>query len=127
MKLTVDGKLYEVDVDVAEPEQPQPTGYLATAGQIRAPEAYPHPVFVAAPSKSTGADEAKFCRSPISGLVIRVLAQVGQSIKANDVLVVVEAMKMETAITSPVHGKIAAVRVGSGESVQANQVLIQFE
>ena len=127
LKLTVDGKLYEVDVDVAEPEQPQPTGYLLSAGQARAPAAQPKPSAVAAPTKTNVADEAKVCRSPISGVVIRVLAQIGQSIKANDVLVVVEAMKMETAITSPVDGKITTVRVGPGESVQANQVLIEFE
>ena len=53
--------------------------------------------------------------------------QVGQQIKANDVLVVLEAMKMETVVTSPGDGKIAKVNVKSGDPVQSGQVLIEFE
>jgi methylmalonyl-CoA carboxyltransferase small subunit len=40
---------------------------------------------------------------------------------------VLEAMKMETAISSPVAGKVAKVRVGVGDPVQAGQVLVEFE
>src|SRR5205807_6020645 len=53
------------------------------------------------------ADESKVCRSPIAGVVVRGSAQVGQTIQVNDVLLVLEAMKMETVITSPVAGKVA--------------------
>jgi methylmalonyl-CoA carboxyltransferase small subunit len=73
------------------------------------------------------ADESKVCRSPCAGVVVRVSAQVGQAIQVNDVLLVLEAMKMETAISSPVAGKVAKVRVGVGDAVQAGQVLIEFE
>ena len=72
------------------------------------------------------ADESKVCRSPIAGVVVRVSAQVGQTIQANDVLLVLEAMKMETAITSPVAGKVARVNVNAGGAVQAGQVLVEF-
>jgi methylmalonyl-CoA carboxyltransferase small subunit len=60
-------------------------------------------------------------------MVVRVSAQVGQSIQANDMLMVLEAMKMETVITSPVAGKIAKVNVQTGDSVKGGQVLIEFE
>ena len=60
-------------------------------------------------------------------LVVSVSAQVGQQIQANDVLVVLEAMKMETVVTSPVNGKIAKVNVSAGDSVQGGQLLIEFE
>jgi methylmalonyl-CoA carboxyltransferase small subunit len=59
-------------------------------------------------------------------VVVRVSAQVGQAIQANDVLLVLEAMKMETVITSPVAGKVARVNVNAGDAVQAGQVLVEF-
>jgi methylmalonyl-CoA carboxyltransferase small subunit len=78
------------------------------------------------PSSAPAADEAKVCRSPISGVVRRVSAQVGQAIQANDVLLVLEAMKMETVITSPVAGKVAKVNVNVGDPVVGGQVLVEF-
>ena len=125
LKLTVDGKLYEVDVDVAESEQPQP-GYVPPAGPLRRDP----PLGTAPPARSQGetvADEGKVCRSPISGVVVRVSAQVGQEIQVNDVLMVLEAMKMETTITAPIAGKIAKVNAQAGDPVQVKQVLIEFE
>lgn len=131
LKLTVDGKLYEVDVDVAEPEQPHP-GYVppATAAHLSAAEAggKSDPT-TSAPQTGAAApvDESKVCRSPITGVVVRVSAQVGQSIQANDVLMVLEAMKMETMITSPISGKIARVNAKAGDPVQGGQILVEFE
>jgi methylmalonyl-CoA carboxyltransferase small subunit len=72
-------------------------------------------------------NEDKVCRSPVSGIVVRVAAQVGQSLQSGDILVVLEAMKMETNITAPSAGKIAAIRVNQGDSVQAGQVVAEFE
>jgi methylmalonyl-CoA carboxyltransferase small subunit len=60
-------------------------------------------------------------------VVVRVSAQVGQRIQANDVLMVLEAMKMETVITSPIEGTIAKVNVNAGDSVQGRLVLVEFE
>jgi len=59
-------------------------------------------------------------------VVTRVSAQVGQSIQVNDVLLVLEAMKMETVITSPLAGKVARINVNAGDAVQAGQVLVEF-
>lgn len=126
LKLTVDGNLYEVDVEVAEPEPPRP-GYVPPAGQASRRAA---PAGAAPRSRSTGervADESKVCRSPIAGVVVKVPAQVGQEIQVNDVLLVLEAMKMETVITAPIAGKIARVNAQVGDSVQSKQVLVEFE
>lgn len=128
LKLTVDGKVYEVDVEVAEPDPPQPS-YVPPAGQAK-PAGRPAAGGVAPsaqiPSEST-ADESKVCRSPVSGAVVRVLAQEGQAIQANDVLMVLEAMKMETEITSPIDGKISKINASVGQSVQGGQVLVEFQ
>ena len=72
-------------------------------------------------------DEEKVCRSPISGIVVRVTAQAGQQIQVGDAVLVLEAMKMETDITAPVPGKIRAINVKVGDSVQGGQVLVEFE
>ena len=128
LKMTVDGKLYEVDVEIFEPEQPQP-GYYAPPGQTRVPAAAPVAPRLA-PSSGVSApvaDEAKVCRSPVSGIVVRIAAQVGQTLQTGDVLIVLEAMKMETNITAPNAGKIASIKVSQGDGVQSGQVVVEFE
>jgi methylmalonyl-CoA carboxyltransferase small subunit len=128
LKITVDGKVYEVDVEVSEPEPPQP-GYVPPAPQTRVPAPPPG---AAPPVRPTAAptpvaDESKVCRSPIAGVVVRISAQAGQAIQANDPLLVLEAMKMETVITSPIAGKVRRVTVNAGDAVQPGQVLVEFE
>jgi methylmalonyl-CoA carboxyltransferase small subunit len=124
LKITVDGKVYEVDVEASE-EAPRRTAPVAGATPRAVPGA---PPVVGAPQSSTSvSDESKVCRSPVAGVVVKVTAQVGQAIQANDVLMVLEAMKMETSISSPVAGKVARVNVGVGDPVQGGQVLVEFE
>ncbi|HTU02794.1 MAG TPA: acetyl-CoA carboxylase biotin carboxyl carrier protein subunit [Candidatus Sulfotelmatobacter sp.] len=124
LRVTIDQRTYDVDVEAAEPEAPvQPQRPLAVeSAPLRAPTAPPRP------SDAAGtADEKKICRSPVTGVVVRVAAQVGQMIQTGDVLLVLEAMKMETTITAPTPGKVADLKVSPGDSVQAGQVVVQFE
>jgi methylmalonyl-CoA carboxyltransferase small subunit len=72
-------------------------------------------------------DEGKVCRSPVAGVVIKVNVKPGQAIQANDLMVVLEAMKMETNVTAPVEGKVKTVKVAQGDSVKVNQVVVEFE
>lgn len=124
-KLTIDGKTYVVDLEPVESE-PQRAGAAPLPGA-----SHFHPPAAAPPPPPSGgsavADESKVCRSPVAGVVVRVSAQVGQSIQANDELIVLEAMKMETTITSPVAGKVSKVNAAVGDSVQSQQVLVEFE
>jgi methylmalonyl-CoA carboxyltransferase small subunit len=127
LRITVDGKLYEVDVEVEETEPPQP-GRLSQAPPTRVaaltPDAAPPQPTPKAPSPV--ADEGKVCRSPIAGVVVRMSAQVGQAIQVNDPLLVLEAMKMETVITSSIAGTVAKVNISVGDAVQGGQVLVEF-
>ena len=126
LKLTIDGKVYEVDVEASEPAQPQPSYIPPMKAQVpaaQAPSAAPRPQA----GQEAVADESKVCRSPMAGVVVRVAAQVGQSIQANDVLLVLEAMKMETVVTAVRAGKVSKVNVNPGDSVQGGQVLIELE
>jgi biotin carboxyl carrier protein len=124
LKITIDGKVYEVDVEATEPERRANT----TAGSMpRTPAATAPHVAPQGTGVPPVADESKVCRSPVAGVVVNVSAQIGQVIQANDVLLVLEAMKMETSISSPMAGKIARVNVGVGDAVQSGQVLVEFE
>jgi methylmalonyl-CoA carboxyltransferase small subunit len=71
-------------------------------------------------------DESKLCRSPIAGVVVRVAAEVGKPVKAQDPLVVLEAMKMESSITAPRDGTPAVVHVKPGDAVKAGEVLVEL-
>ena len=128
LKITVDNKTYEVDVEATEPEAvPPPRGYVVQPAITRLPATASAPS--AAPSAASGApvNEEKVCRSPINGVVIKVLAQPGQSIQPGDILLVLEAMKMETNITAPIGGKVVKVNVNVGDGVQGGQVVAEFE
>jgi len=76
------------------------------------------PVVCARPAVSAG---------PVAGVVVKLNVQPGQEIQTNDLMMVVEAMKMETNITAPVAGKVKKVNVAQGDGVKVNQVLVEFE
>ncbi|RUL87300.1 biotin/lipoyl-containing protein [Tautonia sociabilis] len=131
LKITVDGKVYEVDVEVAEPEPYRPA-YVPASGHARLPAAPSAAAAASPPASPTPAsepvaDEGKVCRSPLTGVVSRVEVTPGQAIQVNDVLIVLEAMKMETVITAPVAGTVAKVNASVGDGVQQGQVLVEFE
>jgi biotin carboxyl carrier protein len=61
------------------------------------------------------------------GTVLRVLATPGDAVTAGETLVVLEAMKMELAVSAPAPGTVAAVHVSEGELVAAGQRLVEIE
>jgi methylmalonyl-CoA carboxyltransferase small subunit len=128
-KLNIDGKTYEVDVEATEAD-PRRAEHAAPIGATPRASAPPPTSPLPAPAaggSDPNVDESKVCRSPISGVVVQAPTQVGQVIQTGDTLMVLEAMKMETTITSPVGGKIAAIKAAVGESVQGGQILVVFE
>jgi methylmalonyl-CoA carboxyltransferase small subunit len=121
LKITVDGRTYEVEVEASEPDQAP-----APLPPVRLPPAAPAPPPAPAAAPPV-ADEGKVCRSPISGTVVRVTAQPGQAMQVGDTLLVLEAMKMETNITAPVAARVARLGAAVGEAVKTGQVLVEFE
>jgi len=125
LKITIDSKNYEVDVEVAEPEA---AGAPPRFHQSVESSAARTPVAVAAPPvDATPVNEGKVCRSPVSGIVASVAAKEGQSLEVGYELLVLEAMKMETQVTASAAGRVSSVKVKAGDSVQAGQVLVEFE
>ena len=68
----------------------------------------------------------KNIKAPISGRVIDVLVTAENQIKKGQVLIVIDAMKMENQIESPVNAKISEIKVNKGQSVMAGEVMITF-
>jgi methylmalonyl-CoA carboxyltransferase small subunit len=127
LRITVDQKTYEVDVEVAEDDRApaSPAHAYIPAAPTAMPSGPAPPRPAAVPDSNVAED--KVCRSPVAGIVVRVNAQLGQQIQANDPLLVLEAMKMETNITSPVAGKVKVINANVGDGVQVGQVLVEFE
>ena len=71
-----------------------------------------------------GADLARGeLHAPMPGLVVEVLAEVGDMVEAGAALVVVEAMKMQNALVAPVSGRVATIAVKPGVAVETGQLL----
>ena len=129
LQIAVEGKTYEIEVEVVEddafPRHPNYGPYTPIPATV---QSTPLPSSATPPAASeANVEEAKVCRSPVAGLVIKVNVQVGQEIKTDDLIMVLEAMKMETNITAPGAGKIASIAVKQGDGVQAGQVVVEFE
>jgi methylmalonyl-CoA carboxyltransferase 1.3S subunit len=119
LQISIDDQRYEVEVEIAEDDTVPRPSYV--------PPVSPATRLGSAPQPSAPANDAHSCRSPIAGLVIRVNVQAGQTIQPNDLLLVLEAMKMETNVVAAAGGRIKAVKVNPGDAVQVNQVLVEFE
>ena len=129
LKITVHGVAYEVDVEVldakdemqrsASPLPPAPVDAPTANGAVVA--AAPNPAHAAsAPAESGGV------ASPIAGTVLEVKVKVGDQVEQGQTLLLIEDMKMETAIAAPGPGKIKAVLVAAGDAVRENQTLVDF-
>ncbi|HEY1253886.1 MAG TPA: biotin/lipoyl-containing protein [Terracidiphilus sp.] len=129
LQIGIDGKSYEVDVEVLEDDATPRQPVFAP----RLPQAVATPVapFASAPVQAAAtvetAGEDKLVRSPVTGIVIKVNVAPGTAVKANDLVVVLEAMKMETNVTAQSAGKVKNVRVAQGDSVKVGQVIVEFE
>ena len=78
------------------------------------------------PSDSAGAGEQRIT-APMPGRIVRVLAVLGDEVRARQPLVVVEAMKMENELSAPRAGRVKDVQVRDGMSVEAGRLLVVVE
>ena len=117
--VTVNGVVYSVVVEeVSGTSTPAPT---ATPAPVVAPTAAPAP---AATPKASGSAGAIAVKAPMPGNIIKVNAKPGQAVKKGDVLVILEAMKMENDVCAPEDGTVASVEVAQGATVETDAVLV---
>ena len=114
LKVTVDEKVYEVEVEVAPDPPPVLPTFMVPGAAASIAAGAPPSVAAASNSDGEAVDEQKVCRSPISGIVVKSNVRVGENIESGDLLFILEAMKMETEVTAPIAGKVAEVRVNLG-------------
>ncbi len=129
--ITVNGKRYEVDVEVVHDDElieSQP----AFRPPVRTVDSYVTPVHAPLPLPATGkgksgSGDKKILTSPINGLILQIPVKEGDAVKQNDILFVLEAMKMKTNISSPQTGKIKSIKVKVSDKIEAGQALLTFE
>ncbi len=131
MRVTVNGVCYDVEVEMIEDdEQPGMSyGYAATAAPASAvPSApLPHRSAPAPAPRPVSSGAGGILESPIAGVVVEVKVQPGAVVELNQPLLVIEAMKMNTNVSSPSSGKVSQVLVKAGDHVVQGQPLVKFE
>jgi len=124
----VDGDYFEVEVEQVGGAAPMITSITPVAQPVAAPKpaAAPAPKpAAAAPAAAPAAPVAGGTKmeSPMPGMVIRYEVKEGDTVKAGDVVMVLEAMKMENSLTSPADGVVKQICCQAGQSVQKGDVL----
>ena len=99
-----------------------PAAVPAPAPVAAAPAPAPAPAPAAAPAAPAAGETA--VKSPMPGNIFKVECSVGQSVNAGDVLVVLEAMKMEIEVSAPVAGTVKAVSATVGTAVNTDDLLV---
>ena len=123
-KVTLNGRTYEVEVDVDkamlvdeyEAYAPAPAAAPVAAAPAAAPAA-------AAPAAPVATAAGEPVTSPMPGNILKVLVSQGQQVKEGDVLMVLEAMKMENEIVAPKAGSVAQILVSKGTVVETGTTL----
>jgi len=118
LKVTVNDVPYVVDVEVAE-DAPAGLGQIVIGGSAAAP------VVSAAPAAAGGGGNS--VAAPLAGSVSRIEVAEGDEVASGQVLLILEAMKMETEITAPKAGKVTKIYVEKGQAIQGGQPLIDVE
>ena len=127
---TLNGKKYEVEIERGDEYRPLDRGAQASApapilAAAPAPKAAPKaaPAPAAAPAAPAGAAGAVAVTAPMPGKILGVKASAGQAVKRGQVLLILEAMKMENEIVAPQDGTVATINVAVGDSVEPGATL----
>lgn len=114
--ITVNGKAYDVAVEEVS------GGSAPVAAAAPAPAAAP-----AAPAPAAPAAEGTAVNAPMPGTILEVKASVGDTVAEGQVLMVLEAMKMENDIVAPKAGKVSAISVKKGDGVNSGDALAYIQ
>lgn len=111
--ITVNGVAYDVTVEEGGSVSSVPKAAVAAAPAVASAPA-------AAPAGAQGAIKVE---SPMPGKILAVKKNVGDAVKSGDVILVLEAMKMENDIVAPQDGTVASINVSVGDSVESGATL----
>jgi glutaconyl-CoA/methylmalonyl-CoA decarboxylase subunit gamma len=127
LRVTVEGKTYEVIVEIVEDSAPplpvhRPPVSAALVPVVSAPSAAPAPAPALRPS--AGASSPDAVTSPLSGKVVSLDVTIGDTVAEGAQVATVEAMKMNTYIYAPKAGKVTALHVAPGDGVDEGASLL---
>lgn len=130
--VTLNGKIYEVDVTESDAvvtgitQVPVAVAAPAVApvaiAPVAAPEA-PAEAPAAAPAVAPVSADGTQVKAPMPGTILAVKKNVGEAVKAGDVIVVLEAMKMENDIVAPCDGTVKSINAPKGSTVNTDDVI----
>ena len=109
-KVTVNGTAYEITLEAID------------ASEVKSAPAQTASAPVSAPAPAANADGEKV-NAPMPGNILDVKVSVGAKVSKGDVLLILEAMKMENEIMSPCDGTVASISVKKGDAVETGSVL----
>ena len=118
-RITVNGTAYDVVVEELS------AGAVPAAPVASAPIAAPAATPASAPAApaASGAEGSVKVAAPMPGKILAVKVNAGQAVKRGDVIMILEAMKMENEITAPEDGTVAGINVAVGDSVESGDTL----
>ena len=122
-RVSLNGKDYEIEVEKGEAQILDVTDTPVAAAPAAAPVAAA-PVAAApaaAPAAPAGAGDP--VKAPMPGTIVKVNVSAGQAVKKGEILIVLEAMKMENEIVAPRDGTVTSVTVAKGAAVKTDDVL----
>lgn len=119
--VTINGKQYDVEVEkVSGGYKPMSMGAKAAPAPAPAPAA-PAPAAPKAAPVSAGDNTVT---SPMPGTILGVKVKEGDAVKAGQLVIILEAMKMENEIVAPADGVVASVAVKEGDTVETDATLV---
>lgn len=133
--INVNGKSYEVEVEeirdgveytpVAAPAAPAPASQAAPAPAAKPAE--PAPAKPAAAPQPSGTMGSVKVSAPMPGNILDIKVSIGDTVKKGQVLLILEAMKMENEIMAPQDGKVVSINVSKGSTVNSGDLLVTLE
>ena len=120
-RVNVNGTSYEISVEEITAEEAKKS--VAAAPSASAPAPAPAP----APASAPASEGATTVSSPMPGTILSVSVSAGSTVKKGDILMILEAMKMENEIMAPCVGRVASVGVQQGASVKTGDMLCVIE
>lgn len=126
LKITLEGKIYEVTVEVLDESASAASPASAAASFATSPAAI---AATAAPAVPVAApdDGCTTVLCPMAGLVFKCLVRPGDVVTLNQVVIVLDAMKMETPVYAPIAGTVRSVLVKEGDAVDEGHHLLQID
>jgi biotin carboxyl carrier protein len=125
LKVTVEGKTYEVEVEILDEgtgAAPAPRRAASSGGsRVAAPIAAPKPKVVAPVAAGAGGAVG----SPLAAVVVSIDVNIGDVVEEGQKLVTLEAMKMNTIVVAPAAGTVTAILAKAGDGVEEGQGLVE--